>query len=72
MTIKDSQQSRCVGLIAELGGASGKVRRKLSAVPVKTCGEATVNLLHGCVEFRAKLTFYGVNLAFLGLSLIHI
>ena len=41
MTIKDSQRSRCVELIAELGEASGKARRKLSAELDKTCGEVT-------------------------------
>ena len=41
MTIKDSQQSRCVELIAELGEASGEDRRKLLAELDKTCGEAT-------------------------------
>ena len=41
MTIKDSQQSRCVELIAELGGASGEARRKLSTELDKPCGEAT-------------------------------
>ena len=39
MTIKDSQRSRCVKLIAELGAACGEVRRKLELG--KTCGEAT-------------------------------
>ena len=41
MTIKDSQRSRCVELIAELGEASGEARRKLSAELDKTCDEAT-------------------------------
>jgi len=41
MTIKDSQRSHCVELIAELGEASGEVRRKLSAELDKTYGEAT-------------------------------
>ena len=41
MAIKDSQRSRCVELIAELGEASGEARRKLSAELDKTCGEAT-------------------------------
>ena len=58
MTVKDSQRSRCVELIAELGEASGEARRNLSA--------EEVNLLRGCVELRAKLTFCRVNLAFPG------
>ena len=58
MTIKDWLRRRCVELIAELGEASGETRRKLSAEPV--------NLLRGYVELRVKLTFYRVNLAFLG------
>ena len=41
MTVKDSQQSHCVELIADLGGASGEVRRKLSTELDKPCGEAT-------------------------------
>ena len=41
MTVKDSQQSRCVKLIAELGGASGEARREISAELDKPCGEAT-------------------------------
>ena len=41
MTIKDSQRSRCVELIAKLGEASGEARRKLSAELDKTCGAAT-------------------------------
>ena len=41
MTIKDSQRSRCVELIAELGEASDEVRRKLSVELDRTCNEAT-------------------------------
>ena len=41
MTIKDPQRSCCVELMAELGEASGEVKRKLSAELGKTCGEAT-------------------------------
>ena len=41
MTIKDPQWSRYVELMAELGEASGKVKRKLSAELGKTCGETT-------------------------------
>jgi len=41
MTVKESQQSHCVELIAELGGASGEARRKLSTELDKPRGEAT-------------------------------
>ena len=41
MTIKDSQRSRCVELIAELGEASGEAKRELSAELDKLYGEAT-------------------------------
>ena len=41
MTVKDSQQSHCVELIAELGGASDEAKRELSAELDKLCGEAT-------------------------------
>ena len=41
MTKKDSQRSRSVELIAELGEPSGEARRKLSAELDKTGGEAT-------------------------------
>ena len=41
MIVKDSHQSHCVELIAELGEASGEARRKLSVELDKTCGEAT-------------------------------
>ena len=61
MTITDSQQSRCVELIAELGGASGEARRKLSAELDKICGKATSQPFARLRELRAKLTFCGVN-----------
>ena len=61
MTIKDSQRSHCVELIAELGEASGEARRKLSVELDKICGEATSQPLRGYVELRVKLTFCEVN-----------
>ena len=60
MTIKEPQRSHCVELIAELGEASGEARRKLSVELVKLVAKLLVNLLRGCVELRAKLTFCGV------------
>ena len=41
MTIKDPQRSHYVELMEELGEASGKVRRELSAELDRTYGEAT-------------------------------
>ena len=64
MTIKDSQRSHCVKLIAELGEASGEAKRELSAKLDKLCGEATsypFTWLRGAsseANFSAELTLH--------------
>ena len=53
MTIKDSQRSHYVELIAELGEASAEARRKLSVELDKTSGKVTSQpfvRLHGALS----------------------
>ena len=61
MTIKDSQRSRCVELIAELGEASGEARRKLSEELDNFVAKLPFTLLRSCMGLRAKLTLCSVS-----------
>ena len=61
MTIKDSQRSHCVELIAELVEASGEVKESSSAELDNFVAKLPITLLRSCMRLRAKLTLCGVN-----------